>query len=201
MSLLFQYKTLASETEDSQESGQTEEVDSGDASSQVTADTDVITGNDLSPHFEVLNDAHLLTGDEGGESSQENTSQSAQEATTLQDAQTDDSLLTVRAKLFYKKSEEFVELGVGTLKVESSGGQSVRLLLRNDTSIGNVLMNIKVTGSVPMTRNKNNVMIVCQANPPLVKDSDNTSAVTYLLRVKTVELAERLQTVVKDSCK
>ena len=133
-------------------------------------------------------------GDELVKGSQEQPSS----APSSQESVPDDSLFAVRAKLFYKKAEEFNELGIGTLKVQSSSGQSVRLLLRNDTSIGNILMNVKLTSNVPMTRSKNNLMIVCQANPPLGKEADD-KAVTYLIRVKTEELATHLHTVIKDN--
>ena len=135
------------------------------------------------------------TGDEHVKDSQE---QPSTAAPSSQESVADDSLFAVRAKLFYKKAEEFSELGIGSLKVQSSSGQSVRLLLRNDTSLGNILMNVKLTSNVPMTRNKNNLMIVCPANPPLGKDSDD-KAVTYLIRVKTEELATHLHTVIKDN--
>ena len=73
------------------------------------------------------------------------------------------------------------------------------LLLRNDTSIGNILINVRVTGDVPMTLTKNNLIVVCPPNPPLEKgDSD---VVTYLIRVKTVQQAEELHTTIKENMK
>ena len=113
----------------------------------------------------------------------------------------DGSLLAVRAKLFYKKKDEFTELGVGTLKVQGANGESVCLLLRNDTSIGNILMNVRVTSDVPMTLTKNNLMVVCPANPPLSKGGSDSGAVTYLIRVKTAQLAEKLHTSIQESLK
>lgn len=107
----------------------------------------------------------------------------------------DDSLLTVRAKLFYKNDAEFVEVGVGTLRVQSSSKGSVHLLMRNDTSIGTVMLNVKATGATPLSCNKKSVLLVCPApNPPL---SVGEGPVTYLLRVKTEQLAEQLLGVIK----
>ena len=113
----------------------------------------------------------------------------------------DSSLLTTRAKLFYKKESEFTELGVGTLRVQSSANKTVRLLLRNDTSLGTVLLNVRVSCDVPLSTNKNNVLIVCTPNPPLRKGekSGGGAPVTYLIRVKTAEQAEDLLTCIKDN--
>ncbi len=109
----------------------------------------------------------------------------------------DDCLMSVKAKLFYKKGEEFCELGVGALKVES-GDQSVRLLLRNNTSVGKVILNIRVTKDIPVSSKGNNVFVVCVPNPPLSKTPDN-SPTTYLIRVKTAQLADKLLTTTKDN--
>ena len=106
--------------------------------------------------------------------------------------------MKVKAKLFYKKGEEFCELGVGVLKVESTGDQSVRLLLRNNTSVGKVILNIRVTKDIPISCKGNNVFVVCIPNPPLSKTPDD-SPTTYLIRVKTPQLAEKLLTTTKDN--
>ena len=111
----------------------------------------------------------------------------------------DDSLLAVRAKLFYKKESEFVDLGVGNLKVQSSSKGMVHLLMRNDTSLGTVLLNVKVSGDMPVSCSKKSVLVVCPTpNPPL---SVGEGPVTYLLRVKTTELAEQLLKAIQDNTK
>lgn len=109
----------------------------------------------------------------------------------------DDSLFSVRTKLFYKKDSEYVDLGVGTLKVQSSSSKgTVQLLMRNDTSLGTILLNVRVTASTPMSCNKKSVLLMCPvANPPLQVEG----AVTYLLRVKTAELAEELLDTIKKN--
>ena len=141
-------------------------------------------------------------GNEGEDSQQQPESSSKGASTSsasAAEAVDDGSLLSLRAKLFYKKQDEYTELGVGTLRVQSSSGQSVCLLLRNDTSIGNILMNVRVTADVPMTLTKNNVIVVCPANPPLGKGAGEGGVVTYLIRVKTAQLAEKLHTTIKDN--
>ena len=111
----------------------------------------------------------------------------------------DDSLLSVRAKLFYKKGDSFTELGVGQLRVQQvgSGSSGVRLLLRNDTKLGTILLNVRVTADIPVTVKGNNVFVVCVPNPPLSKE-DPSSPVTYLLRVKTAQTASDLLKTLKE---
>lgn len=111
----------------------------------------------------------------------------------------DDSLLTVRAKLFYKKGSEFVDLGVGNIKAHSSSKGAIQLLMRNDTSLGTILLNVKVTGDMPVSCSKKSLLLVCPApNPSL---SIGEGPVTYLVRVKTTELAEQLLKVIQDNTK
>lgn len=111
----------------------------------------------------------------------------------------DDSLFSVRAKLFYKKEDSFTELGIGRLRVQlvSSGGNGVRLLLRNDTKLGTILLNVRVTADIPVTAKGNNVFVVCVPNPPLSKEATSTP-VTYLLRVKTAQAASDLVKTIKE---
>lgn len=105
--------------------------------------------------------------------------------------------MTVRAKLFYKKGSEYTELGVGTLKVQPSSSKAVGLLLRNDTSLSKVLLNVRVTSDIPVSSKNNNVFLVCVPNPPLSKDND--TPVSYLIRVKTSQLADKLMTTLKEN--
>ena len=105
-----------------------------------------------------------------------------------------------KAKLFYKKADEYVDLGVGNLKVVNSSEQTVQLLMRNDTSIGNVMLNVRLTPEIPMMLNKNNVIVVCPPNPPIGKSEDKDS-LTYLIRVKTAHQAQQLYSTIKDNLK
>ena len=111
----------------------------------------------------------------------------------------DDSLISMRAKLFYKKGDGFTELGVGQLRVQQVGSESsgLRLLLRNDTKLGTILLNVRVTADVPVTVKGNNMFVVCVPNPPLSKE-DPSSPVTYLLRVKTAQAASDLLKALKE---
>ena len=119
-----------------------------------------------------------------------------------QPADDDDSILALRSRLFYKKQEQFVELGIGKLKVQTlEQGGGVRLLLRNDTSLGQILLNVRLSGNVPVMLQKNSVLFVCVPNPPLDMKSPDTNQdpVTYLLRVKDTNLANELYSSIKNN--
>ena len=111
--------------------------------------------------------------------------------------------MTVKCKLFYKKSSQYVELGIGILHVELlEQGSGVRLLLRNTTTIGQVLLNIRLAPSQPLSVQKNNLLVVSIPNPPLSVSEDvkeQQQPVTYLLRVKTHEIANQLLSTIQQN--
>ncbi|XP_076860948.1 nuclear pore complex protein Nup50 [Brachyhypopomus gauderio] len=79
-----------------------------------------------------------------------------------------DAFYSKKCKLFYKKESEFKEKGVGTLHLKLVADGKLQLLVRADTNLGNILLNIMVPSSMPCTRTgKNNVMVVCVPNPPV----------------------------------
>ncbi|XP_015929764.1 nuclear pore complex protein Nup50 [Parasteatoda tepidariorum] len=105
----------------------------------------------------------------------------------------EDALYSKRCKLFFKKGEGYADKGVGTLYLKSLEGKT-QLLVRADTSLGNILLNIILTASLPMSRTgKNNVLLVCIPNPPVdAKKTDSQEAIPMLIRVKTAEDADEL---------
>lgn len=67
-----------------------------------------------------------------------------------------------------------------------------QVLMRADTNLGNIILNVRLSKDTPASRNgKNNLMLVSRPNPPLIRD-DATTPVTYLVRVKTTEEADQL---------
>ncbi|XP_069619425.1 nuclear pore complex protein Nup50 isoform X4 [Ranitomeya imitator] len=116
----------------------------------------------------------------------------------IQEVKEDDAFYSKKCKLFYKKDNEFKEKGVGTLHLKTLGDKKVQLLIRADTNLGNILLNILVQPSLPCSRmGKNNVMIVCVPNPPI--DEKNRSVpVTMLIRVKTTEDADELHKILME---
>nr|CDS29077.1 nuclear pore complex protein nup50 [Hymenolepis microstoma] len=107
------------------------------------------------------------------------------------------SVYTVRCKLFYKKADQWTERGLGNLHIIPSGDEKFQLLVRADTNLGNILLNIMVNKDIPMHVQRNNVVFACVPSPPLpvgaVKGDDgDNSPVPMLIRVKTPEAAAAL---------
>ncbi|KAF6120716.1 nucleoporin 50 [Phyllostomus discolor] len=110
----------------------------------------------------------------------------------------EDAFYSKKCKLFYKKDNEFKEKGVGTLHLKPTASQKTQLLVRADTNLGNILLNVLVPPSMPCTRTgKNNVLIVCVPNPP-VDERNAASPVPMLIRVKTSEDADELHRVLLE---
>uniref|UniRef100_A0A182NB96 RanBD1 domain-containing protein n=1 Tax=Anopheles dirus TaxID=7168 RepID=A0A182NB96_9DIPT len=98
-----------------------------------------------------------------------------------------DSLFSKRCKLFVKAAGSYSDRGVGTLHIKKVDGK-VQLLVRADTSLGNILLNIILNESVPLQRmGKNNVMMICLPTP-----DSKPPPTSVLLRVKTTEEADEL---------
>uniref|UniRef100_A0A182VTJ3 RanBD1 domain-containing protein n=1 Tax=Anopheles minimus TaxID=112268 RepID=A0A182VTJ3_9DIPT len=98
-----------------------------------------------------------------------------------------DSLYSKRCKLFVKADGSYSDRGVGTLHVKMVDGK-VQVLVRADTSLGNILLNIILNESVPLQRlGKNNVMMICLPTPDA-----KPPPTSVLLRVKTTEEADQL---------
>uniref|UniRef100_A0A182R432 RanBD1 domain-containing protein n=1 Tax=Anopheles funestus TaxID=62324 RepID=A0A182R432_ANOFN len=98
-----------------------------------------------------------------------------------------DSLYSKRCKLFVKVGGSYSDRGVGTLHVKMVDSK-VQVLVRADTSLGNILLNIILNDSVPLQRlGKNNVMMICLPTP-----DSKPPPTSVLLRVKTAEEADQL---------
>ena len=105
----------------------------------------------------------------------------------------------MRAKLFYKKGEEYVTLGVGLLTVTRKG-ESAWLLMRSDTVTKKTLLSVLVSSKTPLQITQKSLLFVSPPNPPLdLGKKDPDSPVSYVLRVKTVEEAERLHDSIKEA--
>ncbi|KAJ7987939.1 hypothetical protein DPEC_G00318440 [Dallia pectoralis] len=109
-----------------------------------------------------------------------------------------DAFYSRKCKLFYKKDTEFKEKGVGTLHLKTTPEGKIQLLVRADTNLGNILLNIFLQASMPCSRmGKNNVMVVCVPNPA-VDDRNPSSPVPMLIRVKTAQDADELHKILED---
>ncbi|XP_047989405.1 nuclear pore complex protein Nup50 [Leguminivora glycinivorella] len=100
-----------------------------------------------------------------------------------------DSVYEKKCKIFVKKDGNFADRGVGTLyikKIEESG--KYQLLVRANTNLGNVMLNLILASAIPTQRmGKNNVMMVCIPTP-----DTKPPPTSVLIRVKTSEEADEL---------
>ncbi|KAM3859154.1 nuclear pore complex protein Nup50 [Diretmus argenteus] len=109
-----------------------------------------------------------------------------------------DAFYSKKCKLFYKKESEFKEKGVGTLHLKPTAEGKTQMIIRADTNLGNILLNILVQASMPCSRmGKNNVMVVCVPNPP-TDDKNPTNPVPLLIRVKAAEDADELHKILEE---
>lgn len=102
---------------------------------------------------------------------------------------------SIKCKMFFKRDSSWSELGIGMLNLKKLEGKT-QVLVRNDTTLGKIILNIYLAESTPITRSgKNNVILMCVPNPPLYSkpsEGDNNKPATYLIRVKTAEAADEL---------
>lgn len=100
----------------------------------------------------------------------------------------EDSVYSKRCKVFVKNDGNFADRGVGTLYLKPvKDSEKKQLLVRADTNLGNILVNLILNDSIPTQRmGKNNVMLVCIPTPETEKPTP------MLLRVKTSEEADEL---------
>ncbi|XP_056223626.1 nuclear pore complex protein Nup50 [Seriola aureovittata] len=116
----------------------------------------------------------------------------------IKEVKEDDAFYSKKCKMFYKKNSEFKEKGVGTLHLKQTAEGKTQLLIRADTNLGNILLNIMVQSSMPCSRvGKNNVMVVCVPNPS-IDDKNPSSPVPLLIRVKTAEDADELHKILEE---
>jgi len=112
-----------------------------------------------------------------------------------------DALYSKKCKLFYKKAGSYEERGLGNIHLKKTEDSKLQVIVRADTALGNILLNIIMTEDIPLERvGKNNVMIICLPNPPIDPKAD-PEPVTFLIRVKTAEDADELKDKLADHAK
>ncbi|XP_020804097.1 LOW QUALITY PROTEIN: nuclear pore complex protein Nup50 [Drosophila serrata] len=108
----------------------------------------------------------------------------------------DDAIYSKRCKVYIKKDAEYVDRGVGTLYLKPiKDSEKTQLVVRADTNLGNILINLILSEGIPCNRQgKNNVLMVWMPTP-------EESKATILLRVKTGEEADDLLNEIKKHIK
>lgn len=123
------------------------------------------------------------------ESNNENEDEDAPPKVDYKPIVEENSVYEKKCKVSVKKDGNFIDKGVGTLyikKVEENGKH--QLLVRANTNLGNVLLNLILGSAIPTQRmGKNNVMMVCIPTPDY-----KPPPVPILIRVKTTEEADEL---------
>ncbi|XP_070611383.1 nuclear pore complex protein Nup50 isoform X2 [Erythrolamprus reginae] len=116
----------------------------------------------------------------------------------INEVKEEDAFYSKKCKVFYKKDNEFKEKGVGTLHLKPASNQKTQLLIRADTNLGNILLNILLPPKMPCSRTgKNNVLIICVPNPP-IDEKNATVPLPILIRVKTGEDADELHKILLE---
>ncbi|KAL4224969.1 Nuclear pore complex protein Nup50 [Mactra antiquata] len=108
------------------------------------------------------------------------------------------SLYSKKCKLFYQKSGAWAERGVGYIHLKKTDDVA-QVLIRADTSLGNILLNIRLSESIPLSRQgKNNVSLMCVVNPAISGVPDD-KPIPMMIRVKTAEDADELLEKMKET--
>lgn len=111
----------------------------------------------------------------------------------------DGAIYEKRCKVFFKNKETgaFSDRGIGVLFLKPTPNGKTQLIVRAETTLGNLLLNTLLTKAVPTKKvNKNTVMLMCL---PLA-DSVPPPVPVYL-RVKTSEDADALQEALENNKK
>ena len=115
----------------------------------------------------------------------------------------EDAFYTMRCKLFFKKGNDWKDLGVGMLYLKSLSDGKTQLLIRMETAAGKVLLNISLHKNLPVAKvGKNNVSVMSVPNPPVFlkeTEGDNTKPLNYLIRVKNSDEADDLMKQINDN--
>ncbi|KAL8618984.1 hypothetical protein ACOMHN_018367 [Nucella lapillus] len=113
--------------------------------------------------------------------------------TEVREIKEEGSVYSKRCKLFYQKDGQWKDRGVGNLHLKPTSDGRTQLVVRADTNLGNILLNILLSSTIPTKRQgKNNVFIVCVPNPPINAKEPSSEPTPMLLRVKGAEDADEL---------
>lgn len=96
-----------------------------------------------------------------------------------------------------------MEKGIGYLYIKCGNEERAQLLIRADTNLGNILLNIALVETLPIFKADKNkgVLLTCVPNPPVEPNKkineDNKNTVTFLIRVKVADCDELYQNLLK----
>lgn len=99
----------------------------------------------------------------------------------------EENIYSKRCKVFVKDDGDYKDRGTGTLYLKKVKDDKVQLIVRADTNLGNILLNILLSSGLPAKQLKNNVVLVCIPTPEA-----DPKPKSVLVRVKTEEDAAEL---------
>ncbi|KRZ79146.1 Nuclear pore complex protein Nup50 [Trichinella papuae] len=102
------------------------------------------------------------------------------------------SVYSEKCKLYFKQDKEFVLKGIGFVYLKPNDNGKVQLIIRDNTALGNLYLNIFLDELTPCQKiNKNKIMLAAVPNPPIEGKSED-EAVTYLINMKSEKEADTL---------
>ena len=81
------------------------------------------------------------------------------------------------------------------LHLKSVDGGKTQMVVRAETNLGNILLNILVSDKMTFKQMKNNVNFVCVPNPPIKGVEGPTS---MLIKVKSVDMSTELVKMLEE---
>lgn len=99
----------------------------------------------------------------------------------------EENIYSKRCKIFVKDDGDYKDRGTGSLYLKRVKDDKVQLLVRADTNLGNILLNILLSPGLPAKQLKNNVVLVCIPTPEA-----DPKPKSVLIRVKTEDDAAEL---------
>lgn len=100
-----------------------------------------------------------------------------------------------RMKLYYynEKESKFVDRGIGNLYIKPiNNGESTSLVIRADNKLANILLNVKLSKSSPISKiGPKDVSFLCVPNPP-IPGVEEKKPCKFLFKVKSEEFALEL---------
>ena len=91
-----------------------------------------------------------------------------------------------------------MEKGVGTLYIKETNDESGnQLLIRGDNSLGTIMLNIRLTQSLPIIPTKKGLLLSIPNVTSDGKDERSSEAQSFYIKVKTNEIRDELNGFIK----
>ncbi|XP_003376887.1 conserved hypothetical protein [Trichinella spiralis] len=109
------------------------------------------------------------------------------------------SVYSEKCKLYFKPDKEFVMKGIGFVYLKPNDNGKVQLIVRDNTPLGNLYLNIFLDELTPCQKiSKNKIMLTAVPNPPIEGKNEN-EVVTYLINMKSDKEADTLFDLINEA--